>query len=122
MTGIADTELVPTTFIYFWLRYMHKMMIIVIRRNIDKISGSPDIVLVKMYYMYYRGTQIGFILKIFILSVNDFRLVHKLSITAHRGVYRNLYCIRPFFDVLRKGGILYRLLRCLIGYKDIICA
>ena len=54
------------------------MMIIVIRRNINKISGSPDIVLVKMYYMYYRGTQIDFILKIFILSVNDFRLVHKL--------------------------------------------
>ena len=42
------------------------MMIIVISRNIDKISGCPDIVLVKIYY---RVTQIVFILIIFILSI-----------------------------------------------------
>ena len=77
----------------------------------DKISGSPDIVLVKMYYMYYRGTQIGFILKIFILSVNDFRLVHKLFITPRRGVYRNVYCIRPFFRCSKEGGDIVQIIK-----------
>ena len=84
------------------------MMIIVIRRNIDKISGSPDIVLVKMDY---RGTQIVYILKIFILSVNDFRLVHKLFITPRRGEYRNVYCIRPFFRCSKEGGDIVQIIK-----------
>jgi len=36
--------------LFIWFRDMHKMRIIVIRRNIDKVSGFPDIVLGDIYY------------------------------------------------------------------------
>ena len=42
---------------------MHKMIIIVIRENIDKISGFPDIVLGDIYYKpneireYFRNSK-----------------------------------------------------------------
>ena len=35
---------------------MNKMMIIVIRRNTDKVSGFPDIVLGDIYYIYLSET------------------------------------------------------------------
>ena len=37
---------------------MHKMMIIVIRRNIDKVSGFLDIVLWDMCYIYFASIYI----------------------------------------------------------------
>ena len=35
---------------FYLVQGMHKMMILVIRRNIDKGSGFPDIVLRDIYY------------------------------------------------------------------------
>ena len=36
---------------------MHKMIIIFIKRNIDKVSGLPDIVLGDIYYMQDKQTD-----------------------------------------------------------------